>query len=71
MSSVSGLKASPSTATVFPATEPPQAAITRSAIRVLRASFTAMVVSTSRAGLPASWAVRASASVSFGKQEPP
>ncbi len=71
MSSVSGLKVRPSTATVLPATLPPQAAITRSAIAFLRSSFTRIVVSTSVCGAPKSWPVLANASVSLGKQEPP
>ena len=71
MSSVSGLKVTPRTPIVLPPTSPPSAALIRSAIASLRASFTAMVVSTSRIGEPASRAVRASASVSLGKQDPP
>ena len=46
MSSVLGLKVSPSTATVLPRTEPPAAAITFLAIARLRWSFTAATVST-------------------------
>ena len=76
MSSVLGLKASPSTPTVFPARDPgrpsvPRAALTREAMAFLRASLTATVVSISRRGAPADWAVRTRARVSFGKHEPP
>ena len=71
MSSVSGLKVRPSTATVLPRRLLPQAARMRPAMPDLRASFTDTVASTSRDGAPASWAIRISASVSLGKQEPP
>ena len=50
MSSVFGLKVSPSTATVLPVTEPPQAATILSAIASLRASLSAITVSTIRTG---------------------
>ena len=71
MSSVLGLKVTPSTPTVLPATEPPQAAMMRSAIAFLRLSLMSTTVSMMRSGLPTCWAVRTRASVSLGKQEPP
>ncbi len=71
MSSVLGLKVRPSRPTVLPAASPPSAATILSAIFSLRASLTSTVVSTSRVGAPASAAVRTSARVSLGKQEPP
>ena len=71
MSSVSGLNVSPSSATVLPRTEPPQARITLRAMARFLWSLTATTVSTSRSGVPASWAVLTSASVSLGKHEPP
>ena len=46
MSSVLGLKVRPSTASVLPATLPPQAAMILSAMRALRASLTRTTVST-------------------------
>ena len=71
ISSVFGLKVRPSTAIVLPATEPPHAAITFSAIRVLRASLTSTTASTIRIGVLLSRAVRTNARVSLGKHEPP
>ena len=71
MSSVFGLKVRPSTAMVLPWTVPPQARMTRAAIRSLRVSFTLTVVSTMVIGAPTSCAVRASARQSLGKHEPP
>ena len=71
MSSVFGLKVSPSSATVLPRASPPSAWITLRPIARLRASFTFTTASTMRSGAAASSAVFSSASVSFGKQEPP
>ncbi len=71
MSSVFGLKVSPSTAIVLPRTEPPAAATTFFAIARLRVSLTAATVSTMRTGVPKSCAVLISASVSLGKHDPP
>ncbi len=71
MSSVPALKVRPRTATVLPATEPPLARMILRTISPLRASFTATAVSTERSGMPWSCAVFISASMSFGKQEPP
>ena len=50
MSSVFGLKVSPSTAMVLPRSEPPSAAETLRAIARLRVSLTAATVSTMRSG---------------------
>ncbi len=50
MSSVFGLKVRPSTATVLPRTEPPQAAITLRPMARLRWLLTAATVSTMRIG---------------------
>src|SRR3954454_15732662 len=63
MSSVFGLKVSPSTAIVLPRTWPPHAAITLRAIARLRWSLTAATVSTSRIGAWWSCAVLLSATV--------
>ena len=71
MSSVLGLKVTPSTPMVLPVTEPPQAATMRSDICFLRRSLTSITVSTMRVGAPALAAVWANAMVSLGKQEPP
>ena len=71
MSSVFGLKVRPSTASVLPATEPPQWATILAAIRFLRAVLTATTDSTIRVGAPACSAVRTRASVSLGKHDPP
>ena len=71
MSSVLGLKVRPSTAMVLPATEPPQCETILPAMRFLRRLLTSITVSTMRIGDPCWAAVRASARVSFGKQEPP
>jgi hypothetical protein len=72
MSSVLGLKVTPSTPTVLPArSSVPSTAATFSAMAFLRASFTTTVVSISLVGAPYCWAVRTRAMVSLGKHEPP
>ena len=55
----------------LPFTEPPQARTILPAIATLRLSLTSTSVSTSRIGERASIASLVSASVSFGKHEPP
>jgi hypothetical protein len=67
MSSVLGLKVSPSTAMVLPRRLPPSAAATLRAIPRFLASFTAATISTMRSGASASCAVLMSATVSLGK----
>ena len=57
MSSVLGLKVSPSTPTVRPFTEPPQKSMTLAAMRFLRALFTSMTCSTMVCGALTSRAV--------------
>ena len=71
MSSVSGLKVRPSTATVLPRRLPPAALETLRAIARLRLSLTASTASTIRNGTSWSSAILTSARVSFGKHEPP
>ena len=71
MSSVLGLKVTPSTATVRPLKEPPQASRSFSTIRAFTSLFTCITVSVIRIGKAWSWPIRASAAVSLGKQEPP
>ncbi len=71
MSSVSGLKESPSSATVLPDGPPPRADTTFSTDRCFIRSLTSMTVSTISNGRPALRAMSASAWVSLGKQEPP
>src|SRR5260221_301949 len=66
MSSVLGLKVRPSVAMVQPATLPPQAAITRSAMLFLRRSLTSTTASMSCSGAPACLAVLGRASVELG-----
>ena len=56
---------------VLPRTEPPQAWTMRRTMLRLRPSLTATTLSTMRCGALASSAIRSSASVSLGKQEPP
>src|SRR5438128_4265425 len=71
MSSVSGLKVTPSTAMDFPRRLPPNAFATLRALARLRWSLTATTFSTIRTGDSWSWPVLISAIASFGKQEPP
>ena len=71
MSSVLGLKVTPSTAMVLPSTLPPQASTTLAAMLFLRSSLTPTTVSTMRKGLPASLAVWIKARASLGKHDPP
>jgi len=71
MSSVSGLKVSPSTAIVLSDSEPPKAPRIFETILAFCAAFTSTTASTIRHDAPCSCAMRMSASVSFGKHEPP
>ena len=71
MSSVFGLKVTPSTAMILPLGEPPQMSNTLSTMRRLTSSFTLMTVSVSCIGTACSCPIRASARVSLGKQLPP
>ena len=71
MSSVSGLKARPSTARVLPLSLPPRALRILLIMRAFCASFTSITASTMRLVTLFSWAMRTSARVSLGKQEPP
>ena len=71
MSSVSGLKVSPRTAMVLPASLPPRAARIFFTMRAFWAALTSTTASTMRLETACSWAIRTSASVSLGKQEPP
>ncbi len=56
---------------VLPRTSPPMAEMILRAMARLRESFTATVASMSRSGASLSCAVLTSATVSFGKHEPP
>ena len=71
MSSVSGLKVSPSTAITFPASSPPSAPRILATIRLRCAALISTTDSTIRLGAPHSCPVRTRARVSLGKQEPP
>src|ERR1700716_3316984 len=71
MSSVSGLKVRPSTATVLPRKLPPAALETLRAIARLRLSLTPSTASTIRNCTSWSGAIFPSARLSFGKHEPP
>ena len=71
MSSVFGLKVRPSTAMVLSATEPPRASLILLTMRAFWEAFTSTTLSTMRLDTPCSWAMRISATVSLGKQEPP
>ena len=71
MSSVSGLKVSPSTAIFLPDSEPPSASRILATILAFCAALTSTTDSTMRQEAPCSCAMRISASVSLGKHEPP
>ena len=60
----------PSTAMVLSATEPPRASDFAHHARLCEA-LTSTTLSTMRLDTPCSWAMRISATVSLGKQEPP
>jgi hypothetical protein len=71
MSSVSGLKESPSTATTLPFALPPSAPSIFSSMTSRCRSFTRITASTISSARPFSWAKCAMERVSLGKHEPP